>query len=634
MCGISGIYNYSENTGINPAVLEDMLKVIEHRGPDEKGLYYEDGLALGMCRLSIIDLAGGQQPIYSEDGRIVVVYNGEIYNYKELRSRLEAQGHVFATECDTEVLVHLYEQYGFACVDELRGMFAFAIWDKQERSLFLARDRLGIKPLYYTVVNGAVVFSSEIKSILEHPDVSAAPDLEGLSHFISLKYVPSPHTMFKDILVLPPGYALKCTSDGVKIWSYWDILFHPHEKPPHSEAECIEQLDALLHESVKAHLMSDVPFGAFLSGGVDSSTVVAFMSQYLNEPVKTFSVGYSGPGAEYSELPYARLVAQQYQTDHHEVLVTAQDFIDLTPKVIWHLDQPIADQAAVATYMVAELASRHVKMVLTGEGGDELFAGYARYTGNRFAPLFGMIPGPIKSLIHTSSARLPGLRRIKLALYALSHSDEVTRLINWFPLFNTDMKAALLSDYIKDNVRDLSSRTIFARQLKRTDAVHWLHRMLYIDTKLWLPDDLLARGDKMTMAASIEGRVPLLDHKVVEFATSLPPSMKLRGMKRKYLLKEVSRKYLPASIIDRKKAGFPMPVAVWFRSEARDFVRDTLSRSALQNRGIFDVDFVERLLDEHETGFADHATLIWGLLNVELWYEMFIDTHVKSRIQQ
>jgi len=608
-----------------------MRDAIIHRGPDDEGFFVASNVGLGVRRLSIIDLAGGKQPIYNEDKSIVVVFNGEIYNYSELTEHLRQRGHTFATNSDTEVIVHLYEEFGQDCVHELRGMFAFAVWDTHHRRLFIVRDRLGIKPLYYTQAGERLVFGSEIKAILQHPEVQARLDLGGLSNFLSLRYVPAPQTMFADILALPPGYTLTCDPDGVTVRSYWDLSFARNQNGRMSEAAAAEQLEELLRESVRLRLMSDVPFGALLSGGVDSSTIVALMSEFMDEPVKTFSVGFEGDGEAFSELPWARLVAEQYQTDHHEVFVRPQDLIDLAEIVVWHLDQPIADQATLATYMVSELASRYVKMVLMGEGGDELFAGYARYAGERLSPVFRNIPKPFRSLMLAMSARLPGLRRPKIALYALCQSDEATRLTNWFPLFNQEMKDALLSDELKRELNGFSTDHVFAQHLAHTDAVDPLSRMLYIDTKLWLPDDLLARGDKMSMASSVEARVPLLDHKLAEFAASLPPHLRLRNLTRKYLLKKVSRTWLPAQIVDRKKKGFPMPISVWFRQEARSFVRDILSPAAIRRRGLLNPDYVEKLLNEHEAGLADHGVPLFGLLSLELWLRLFIDSTTRHR---
>lgn len=624
MCGIAGAYEYRTGAPVAPGVLAAMLATLWHRGPDDEGAVLDHNLAIGSRRLSIIDVAGGRQPLWSENGQVAVVCNGEIYNHLELRERLERTGHVFRTRSDCEVIVHLYEERGAACVDELRGMFALAVWDAARRTLLLARDRLGIKPLYYMDDGERLVFASEIKALLRYPGVAARLDLEALSCFLALKYVPAPRTMFAGIAALPPGYLLVGGPDGVSTRQYWDLSFQP-ARPELSEASAAEQLEALLRDAVRSHLMSDVPFGAFLSGGVDSSTVVALMSQTLSQPVKTFSVGFEGDGAALSELPYARLVAQRYQTDHHEVMVGPRDLLDNAETILWHLDQPIADEAALGNLLVARLAARHVKMVLTGEGGDELFAGYARYAGEQLAPLTRRIPAPLRTLALRGAQRLPGLRRPKIALFALAQADEVSRLASWFPLFQRPARQALLARQLQLELDVDAAERVFAEQLQRTDARDVLSRMLYVDTKLWLPDDLLARGDKMSMAASLEARVPLLDHPLVEFAASLPPHFKVRRLTRKYLLKKVSRAWLPAEVIERKKQGFPMPLSIWFRREARAFVHDLLAPDVLRRRGLFEPAFVEHLLREHESGFADHGSLIWSLLSIELWHRLFID---------
>jgi asparagine synthase (glutamine-hydrolysing) len=633
MCGICGVYEYENHVAVEPHVLEDMLGVIRHRGPDDSGVYFDKDVAIGMRRLSIIDLSGGKQPISNEDGTIVTVFNGEIYNFHELREQLQSRGHTFATASDTEVIVHLYEDFGEECVQHLRGMFGFAVWDARRRKLFVARDRLGIKPLYYMQAGGRLIFASEIKAILEHPTAQVHLSISALSNFLSLKYVPAPQTMFKGVSALPPGCSLSCDAHGVKIRRYWDLSFASQSNGQRSEAVYAEQLEALLKECVKLHLVSDVPFGAFLSGGLDSSTIVALMTEFLNEPVKTYSVGFEGDAEEFSELPYARMVAKKYHTDHHEVLIQPSDLINLSEKVVWHLDQPIADDACLANFMVAELASRDVKMVLTGEGGDELFAGYARYAGERLSPLFQRLPRSAKSMAVRLSGQIPGLRRQKLALYALCQPDEVNRLVNWFPLFNSEAKHTLLSEDFQQALNGSGASAVFAEHLARTDAIDPINRMLYVDTKLWLPDDLLARGDKTSMAASLEGRVPLLDHKLVEFAASLPPHLKVKGLTRKYLLRKVGQAWLPPEIISRKKKGFPMPMSLWFRKEARSFLRDALSPSTLHRRGLFNPPFVEKLLRDHETGFADHGSLLWGLLSIELWHRVFIDSHRRSERQ-
>jgi asparagine synthase (glutamine-hydrolysing) len=635
MCGICGIYEYENHVPVDGQILEDMLGLIRHRGPDDSGVYFDKDLAIGMRRLSIIDLSGGKQPISNEDGTIVTVFNGEIYNYHELRERLQSRGHMLATASDTEVIVHLYEDFGEECVQHLRGMFGFAVWDARRRKIFVARDRLGIKPMYYMHAGGHLIFASEIKAILEHPAAKVHLNTSALNIFLSLKYVPAPQTMFEGISALPPGCSLTCDANGLKVRRYWDLSFANQSNCHRSEETYAEHLEALLRECVKLHLVSDVPFGAFLSGGLDSSTIVALMSQFLNEPVKTYSVGFEGDAETFSELPYARMIAKKYQTDHHEVLIRPSDLINLSEKVVWHLDQPIADDACLANFMVAGLASRDVKMVLTGEGGDELFAGYARYAGERLSPLFQHLPRAAKSAALRVSGCVPGLRRQKLALFALSQPDEVSRFVNWFPLFNSEAKQNLLSEEFKHALTGsaASATAVFAEHLARADATDPINRMLYVDTKLWLPDDLLARGDKTSMAASLEARVPLLDHKLVEFAASLPPNLKVKGLTRKYLLKKVSQAWLPPEIINRKKKGFPMPMSLWFRKEARSFLRDALSPAAMQRRGLFKPAAVQKLISDHETGFADHGSLLWGLLSIELWQRVFMDSHKRSERQ-
>jgi len=633
MCGICGMYPFASGEPAGAAVLGRMLASIQHRGPDDEGTHLDADVGLGSRRLSIIDLAGGRQPIYSEDGNIAVVFNGEIYNYRELRSRLQRRGHTLATNSDTEVIVHLYEDAGDDCVRELRGMFAFALWDARRKRLLLARDRLGIKPLYYARRGGQLVFGSEIKALLQHPAVDARPNLESLGHFLSLKYVPAPQTMFQGVEALPPGALLVCDANGPRVRPYWQLSFSGPANGHRSEASYAEELASLLRESVERHLVSDVPFGAFLSGGIDSSAIVALMSEFLNAPVKTFSVGFDGEGAAVSELPYARVVARHYATEHHEILLRGEDLAAQAEKIVWHLDQPIADPAALANYMVAELARRHVKMVLTGEGGDELFAGYARHAGDKLAPLFGRVPRPVKAAALAVTSRLPGLHRPKLALYALCQPTETSRLVNWFPLFNPEMKTALLTDEARIGLNGSSAEHVFADRLARTDAADPLSRMLFLDTTLWLPDDLLARGDKTSMAASIEARVPLLDHKLVEFAAALPPHLKVRRLARKYLLKQVSRAWLPSQIIRRKKQGFPIPLSAWFRHEARPFVRDVLSPAAVRRRGLFNPHAIQALLDRNERGDFECGEWLWALVNVELWYRQFIDASARTRMR-
>ncbi len=623
MCGIAGILKSEAST--TPAAAETlarMLRSIFHRGPDEDGVLVDGPLAMGMRRLSIIDLADGTQPIFDESGRFGIVFNGEIYNYKELREDLIQRGHHLKTHSDTETIVHLYEEMGEKCVDHLRGMFGFAIWDNQQRELFIARDRLGIKPLYFTTASGDFIFGSEIKTLLMHPAVQRSVDLTALSHYLSLKYVPAPRTLFEGIESLEPGHWLKIKKGQiVQKQRYWDIDYSKSSET-HSDEEWTDRLLLLLRETIGIHLRSDVPFGAFLSGGLDSSTIVALMAEQLSSPVNTFSVGFDGEGAQ-DELPYAKQIADVFGCNYHELKITSNDFLSLSEKVLWHLDQPIADQATIATYMVAHLARQHVKMVLTGEGGDELFAGYARYAGERYSPLTRWLPSFAGHSIRAVANRLPSLRRAKIAIGALTIGDEARRFANWFPMFKDDAKQHLFVD----RYRSLSAgaESLFREHLSRCNATAPVDRMLYVDSKLWLVDYLLLRGDKLTMANSLEARVPLLDHKLVEFAAQLPASMKLRGSTRKFLLKKVARRLIPPEIVDRKKQGFPIPIERWLRTEAAPVMRDLLSTETIERRGFFRADYVSKLIHGHTSGYADYSTELWGLMSFEMWMRQFID---------
>lgn len=629
MCGITGILHRDPSQVPSQDVLDRMMMSIHHRGPDEDGRLIDGPLAMGMRRLSIIDLVDGQQPIFDESGRYGVIFNGEIYNYRERRDELIGRGHALKTHSDTEVIVHLYEEHGPNCVDFLRGMFAFAIWDRQAQTLFLARDRMGIKPLYFFRDETTFVFGSEIKAVLQHPHVAASLDHRALAAYLSLKYVPAPDTLFQGIQSLPPAHRMMWADGEVTIDRYWDVSYAKSEHKivgrSKTDDDYADELDSHLREAISLRLRSDVPFGAFLSGGIDSSLIVAIMAELLDEPVKTFSVGFCG-GDEADELPYAQLVADRFGCEHHTLTITAQDFIDHAQRVLWHLDQPIADQATVATHMVAQLARGHVKMVLTGEGGDELFAGYARYVGNQWSPLFTPLPSWAGRVIRSLADRVPGMRRGKIAISALTQSDEATRLANWFPLLSDDFKHELLSPMMRTH--DRPTADIFADQLSRCDATDPLDRMLHVDCNLWLPDYLLLRGDKLTMANSLEARIPFLDHKLVEFAAALPTHLKLRGRNRKFLLKKVAARYLPDEIIHRRKQGFPIPIARWLREEVRPMMEDRLSVDTIRRRGLFNAKCVQRMMRRHIIGTHDYATELWGLMSLEMWMRRFVDVPV------
>lgn len=623
MCGIAGIHSRARERPVGSSEVSAMLDLLAHRGPDEEGVHVEGRVGLGNRRLAIIDPDGSRQPITNEDGTVVVVCNGEIYNYREIRRRLQARGHRFSTHGDAEVLVHLYEDLGEDLVHELRGMFAFAIWDRPRQRVLLARDRLGIKPLYVREEHGRLAFASEIKALFADGSVARRVDLDGLVQYLARKFVPAPQTLFQGISALPPGHLLTSDERGTEIRRWWRLSFQPG--PEVDERANAEHLRSLLVDAVRSHLVSDVPFGAFLSGGIDSSTIVALMSEELSAPVRTYAVGYEGEDAWMSETPFARLVAQRFGTDHHEVMLTGSDLVERMPGLLWHLDQPIADEACLPNLLVSQLAARDVKMVLTGEGGDELFAGYARYQGERWSRVATATPAAVRRAVVWGLEQLPNLRRPKLALRAVTEPDEARRLIQWFPLFDDARLRSLLSADLRAEIDlDLPARCVRAA-LDECDSVDQLARMLYLDSTQWLPDDLLARGDKTSMAASLEARVPLLDHPLVEFAASLPADQKIRGSARKYLLRRVAEEWLPAEILQRPKKGFPTPVARWFRDEARSFLHDNLDPTRIERRGFFDPRAVSGLLADHDRGHADHGSLLFGLLSLELWMQALVD---------
>jgi asparagine synthase (glutamine-hydrolysing) len=623
VCGIAGIFEYADRTAVDPTVLARMTDAIRHRGPDGDGAYVAGPVGLGIRRLSIIDVEGGTQPMTGESGDVVVVYNGEIYNARLLADGLRRAGHRLLTECDTEVVPHLYEDQGPALVDSLRGMFAFALWDRQRGLLMLGRDRLGIKPLYYADDGHRLVFGSEVKALLEHPSVTASLDHTALSQYLSLKYVPAPRTLFDGVRALPPGCMLLCDAGGVRVRRWWDLDVRPRG-PVRSDAQYTDEFAEVLRESVRVHLRSDVPFGAFLSGGLDSSLVVALMSEVLPEPVRTFSVGFDADGRQVGELPYASLVADRFSTKHESLVMTGDDFVSAAPRAVASLDQPIGDVAAVPMMMLSELAARDVKMVLSGEGGDELFAGYARYAGEQAAPFLRPLPPALRARALGSAARRARNPRHRIALHALSKTDELERIVAWFPLFDDAAKRRLLSPDLSAALPGDEAEAPLAAALERRRGPDALSRMLYYDTTLWLPDDLLARGDKMSMAASLELRVPLLDHHVVEFAAGLPSRLKLRRLTRKVLLRRVGRDLVPQQVLDRRKEGFPVPAASWFRGEARPLVTDLLAPEAVRRRGLFDPGEVSRLLDAHLTWRRDHSRELWGLVALELWCRRFL----------
>src|SRR3989440_1963491 len=579
MCGIAGFVDQrSAASARGPeecaAVLDRMCRVIAHRGPDDQGVMVTgDGVALGMRRLSIIDLAGGHQPLSGCDGSATIVFNGEVYNFRELRRELEARGHRFKTHSDTEAIVHAFEEYGEACVEHLRGMFAFAIWDGRARRLFVARDRAGKKPLYYTVTpSGAFVFGSELKSLLEHDEVGRETNAEALDAYLTLGYVPEPLSIFRGVHKLPPGHHLTFADGRVTVKSYWDFRYEPTGEARREE-EYVEELRGLLDEAVRIRLVADVPLGAFLSGGVDSSTVVGLMARHTNRPVKTFSIGFHEDS--YNELKYARLASERFGTEHVEFIVTP-DICDIVDELVWHFDEPFADSSAIPTYMVSKLAREHVKVVLSGDGGDELFAGYTRYALDRKRSGFARLPRVLRE-----GVMQPLGRNLAHGAWGRNYVhnvalDPLDRYIEDISIFTRLNKASLYTnDFLSQidvNVAASRYREIAARS--RTDS--GLDPLLYLDSKTYLPGDILTKVDRMSMAASLEARVPLLDQELIDFVCArIPAGMKMKGLATKYIFKQAVRDLVPAEILNRPKQGFGVPIDQWINQQLRERVRDT-----------------------------------------------------------
>jgi asparagine synthase (glutamine-hydrolysing) len=617
MCGIAGVVSLNGRP-VFADELSKMCDAITHRGPDDEGVFLGEGVGLGMRRLSIIDLVTGRQPIRNEDGSIWVVLNGEIYNFKALRHALEARGHAFYTATDTEVIVHLYEEYGARCVEHLRGMFAFAVWDERRRQVLLARDRLGIKPLYYAEVNGRLLFGSELKVILQSPEVERRINWNALSRVFTSLTTPAAESIIAGVKKLEPGYVLIVPVDGeARTHRYWDVTFEPDRG--RSEADLVDRLRELLEESVRLHLVSDVPLGAFLSGGLDSSTVVATMVRTGAGPVKTFSIGF--PEADYDERSHARRVAEAFGTDHRE-LVLEPAALDVIEDLAWYLDEPFGDSSAIPTYMVSKLASEEVTVVLSGDGGDELFAGYDKYLVEQRERSYGTPPPLIRWALGTAGRMMPEgmrgrnfVRHFSLAGWA--------RYLDASTLFRQDTKAQLFQPEAFEMLAGSDPWREEAECLARTNG-RWLSALQYLDLKSYLPLDILTKVDRMSMAHSIEARVPLLDHTLVEFAATVPPELQLRGGTTKHLLKLAMRGILPDEIIDRPKHGFAVPLGRWFRGELTGFVRDLLLSAESRTRGIFNPAYIERLLEQHMRG-RPLDLQVWTLISFEQWCRTFLD---------
>jgi len=634
MCGIAGMFG--PEAAMTPdrrrGVLAEMCQVIEHRGPDDEGFHIDGGLAIGMRRLAIIDLFTGRQPITNEDGSIWIVFNGEIYNFQEIRADLLRRGHTFATGTDTEVIVHLYEDEGERCVERLRGMFAFAIWDKREHKLFMARDRVGVKPLHYCVTGDTIVFASEIKSILQHPQVNREVNLEAVSDFLTFGYVPDPASSFKGIYKLPAGHTLTFKDGRLTTRCYWDFEYHQNgtSEPARPESYYTERIRELLAESVRLRLISDVPLGAFLSGGIDSSTVVAMMAREMDRPVKTFSIGFTE--SSFDELHYARITAKHFNTEHHEFIVTP-DVCNLVDEIIWHHDEPFADVSSIPTYIVSKMAREHVTVILSGDGGDEVFGGYDRYLVDRKREVFERIPGFLRrNLMLKASRAIPRATYGKNFLRNVS-LDSDSRYVDSISYFDEDAKQGLLSADVRRWLAGRNSSDSFKQLLSVPTSSDRLDHLLYLDSKTYLPGDILTKVDRMSMAHSIEAREPLLDHKLIEFVQTIPASLKLRGSVGKHILKAAVRGLIPDEIIDRQKQGFGVPIARWFNNELRELLYDTLTDSRTRQRGYFNQSAVDEILDEHRRCRRDNSTHLWGLLTLELWHRAFIDRIPEARFE-
>jgi asparagine synthase (glutamine-hydrolysing) len=632
MCGICGIVSLSGET-VDPAVVAAMNDTLVHRGPDSAGSFAEGSVALAARRLSIIDLEGGDQPIGNEDGRIQVVQNGEIYNHAELRKRLERSGHTFRTRCDTEVLVHLYEERGPAFVEELRGMFAIALWDRLEQRLLLARDRFGIKPLYYRVEGGELSFGSELKALLRQPGFSHDVDFDALEAFLAFNSIPAPLTIFREARKLPPGHLLIAKGGDVSLRRY--ARPRPVEAGRvrgESEEDLAEELRERLRDSVRAHLVSDVPVGVMLSGGIDSSALAAFAARESPYRISTFSIGFEE--RSFNELEQARLVAEQYSTDHHELLVRP-NAVELLPKLAEAFDEPFADSSALPTYLVSQLASEHVKVALSGEGGDELFGGYQTYVADTLAPRVGWLAAaarPIVELLPSSSRKVSFDYKAKRFARA-AHLPPLERHHAWKEIFSPDARAALL-----DGRRGkLDPLDLYRARYAETEGADELARLQDVDTGIYLADDLLVKTDRASMAHSLEARVPLCDTEVAELALALPRRLRVRGFSKKRLLRKAVAPLLPARVARGRKQGFSIPAAAWLRGDLEPFAREVLSPETVARQGFLRPETVTSLIDAHVTRKEDLSRQLWGLLAFTLWFERYgvgAENRAPARISQ
>ena len=626
MCGITGIFYQSSGT-VDGAELKRMCDVMQHRGPDDEGVYVAGPVGIGMRRLSIIDLASGHQPIHNEEKSVWVVLNGEIYNYRELRADLEAKGHRFYTHSDTETIVHLYEEYGEECVQHLNGMFGFALWDDHRKKLLIARDRAGEKQIYYAFKGGKFVFGSEIKCLLQTDVVSKDIDHAALDAYLTYLYVPAPATIFRDVRELPAAHLLVLDRDGLRIRRYWDLEFRIDRK--NNAQYFVEAFAERFRRSVRSRLVSDVSLGALLSGGVDSSAVVAAMSEYATGPVKTFCIGYGDEGAYYDERRYAKMVADQFGTQHHEFVVKPQ-IVEMIPEIVRAFDQPFADSSAIANYYVFRETRKHVKVVLSGLGGDEVAAGYERHFGIRWQKHYRDVPrwlreGVVERVVNFLPDSKKGNRLVERAKRfvrtgALPSDQAYHRYVS---AFDAGQRHLLYSDKLNHSIQLEASYEKFDQFFNRSGIDDVLNRALYTDIMMYLPGDLLPLTDRMSMAHSIEARAPFVDHELMEFMATVPPELKIKGFNKKHLLKLAFAKTLPREILYRRKQGFTVPLTVWFRNELNPLIKRVLSQERIERVGLFKWPVVKRMLDEHMSHKENHHSRIWALLMLMLWHELY-----------
>ncbi len=630
MCGIVGIFDVREQRDISEPVLRAMNEVQHHRGPDDSGLHLEPGVGLGHKRLSIIDLATGKQPLYNEDRSVVVVYNGEIYNFHSLRKRLESFGHVFQTQTDTEVVVHAWEEWGADCVQEFRGMFAFAIWDRNRQTLFLVRDRLGIKPLYYSALpDGQLIFSSEMKALLKHPGLERRLDPGAIEEYFALGYVPEPRSILESVSKLSSGHYLVIErGQGIpKPVQYWDVDFS--SPVAIAEQDAVDQLYGTLKDVVKMRMVADVPVGAFLSGGVDSSGVVAMMAKASSQPVNTCSISFGDP--KFNESAYAENMAQRLSTNHFVEQVDPDDF-SLLDKLALIYDEPFADSSALPTYKVCELARKHVKVALSGDGGDEVFAGYRRYWWHMLEEPFrrllpDMVRRPVFSLLgrfYPKADWAPQVFRAKTTFQAIAR-DDIEAYFHSVSQSTDEMRKSLFSPKMRADLQGYEAHQLFVGHAKAVEGADPLAVVQYLDFKTYLVGDILTKVDRASMANSLEVRVPLLDHKLIEWAATLPRGLKMKNRDGKHVLKQALAQDVPGDILYRKKMGFAVPISNWFRTDLRDHVQERLLKGSLPETGLFQMDYVAQLIARHQSGVSDFSSILWALLIFESFYRQVLN---------